>query len=121
MRTYKNVDEFLKENNIDRFNEHDKGFVRIVEELDFDSCKRILLQWLILDGITIEKLKEKYEKDEYLNNIYKHVGNTWKWDFIGDEMLQNANARIRFKLMSNCNKTCIAKACARMIVEGYNN
>ena len=32
MKTYKNVDEFLKENNLDRFNEHEKCFRRIVVE-----------------------------------------------------------------------------------------
>ena len=44
---------------------------------------------------------------------------SWKWDYIGDEMLHNPNAKIRFQLMSNCNRTCIAKACARIILENY--
>lgn len=120
MKTYSNVDEFLKENNLDRFNEHEKCFRRIVEELDFNTCKQILLRQLDIDGITIEKLKEKYNQDKYLNNIYKHnSASKWEWDFIGNDMLNNTNAKIRFKMMSNCNRTCIAKACAGMVVEKY--
>ena len=34
-------------------------------------------------------------------------------------MVNNPNAKIGFKMMSNCNRTCIAKACAGMIVENY--
>lgn len=118
MKTYKNVDEFLKENNLDRFNEHEKCFRRIVEELNFNTCKQILLRQLEKDGITIEKLKEKYNQDKYLNNIYKYnlIG-IWEWDLIGDNMLHNPNAKIKFRLMSECNRTCIAKACARMVAE----
>ena len=119
MKTYRNVDEFLKENNLDRFNEHEKCFRRIVEELDFNTCKQILLRQLERDGITIEKLKEKYNQDRYLNNIYRMKPTTWEWDYIGNDMLHNPNAKIKFRLMSNCNRTCIAKACARMIVENY--
>ena len=122
MRTYTTVDDFLKENKLDRFNEHEKCFERVVEELDFNTCKQILLSQLELDGVTIEKLKEKFRQDKYLNNIYKHrSGLGWKWDLIGDEMLYNRNAKIKFKLMSDCNRTCIAKACAKMIVEDYND
>ena len=118
MKIYRNVDEFLKENNLDRFNEHEKCFRRIVEELDFNTCKRILLRWLEKDGITIEKLKEKYNQDKYLNNIYRHPSATiWEWDFIGNDMLHNPNARVRFRLMSNCNRTCIAKSCAKIVAE----
>lgn len=118
MKTYTNVDEFLKENNLDRINDHEKCFERIVKELDFDTCKNILLRRLELDRVTIKNLKEKYEQDKYLNNIYKSNSRMfWEWDFIGDDMLRNPNAKIKFKLMSNCNRTCIAKACARMVVE----
>lgn len=118
MKTYINVDEFLKENNANRFDEHEECFRRIVEELDFNICERILLSHLERDGITIEKLKEKYNQDRCLNNIYRHTSSgRWEWDFIGDEMLHNPKAKIKFRLMSNCNRTCIAKACARMVVE----
>ena len=119
MKTYTNVDEFLKENNLDRFNEHEKCFRRVVEELDFNTCKQILLRQLERDGVSVEKLKEKYNQDKYFNNIYSMGATTWEWDDIGNDMLHNPNAKIRFKMMSNCNRTCIAKACARMIVENY--
>ena len=119
MKTYRNVDEFLKENNLDRFNEHEKCFRRIVEELDYNTCKRILLRQLEQDGVSVEKLKEKYSQDKYLNNIYSMCATTWEWDFIGNDMLHNPNAKIKFRLMSNCNRTCIAKACARIVVENY--
>lgn len=121
MKTYRNVDEFLKENNLDRFKEHEKCFERVVKELDFDTCKQILLRQLGQDGVTIEKLKGKFKQDKYLNNIYSMGATTWKWDFIGDDMLHNPNAKIRFQLMSHCNRTCIAKACARMVAKDYNN
>lgn len=118
MKTYINIDEFLKENNLDRLNEHDMCFEKIVKELNFNICKNILLNRLELDGITIEELKEKYNQDKNLNNIYRsNSRNTWEWDYIGDDMLHNPSAKIRFRLMSNCNRTCIAKACAKMIVE----
>lgn len=117
MKTYKNVDEFLKENNLDRFNEHEKCFRKVVEELDFNTCKQILLRQLERDEVSVEQLKEKYNQDKYLNNIYSMGATTWEWDYIGNDMLHNPNAKIKFRLMSNCNRTCIAKACARMVVE----
>ena len=118
-KIYSNIDEFLKENNLSRFNEHEKCFRRIVKELDFNTCKQILLRRLDQDEITVQNLKEKYKQDKYLNNIYKSSNVLQEWDFIGDKMLNNPNAKIRFRLMSNCNRTCIAKACARMILENY--
>ena len=119
MKTYKNVDEFLEENNLDRLNEHEKCFSKVVEELDFNTCKQILLRQLEQDGISVGKLKEKYNQDKNLNNIYRMGIKTWEWDFIGDDMLHNPNAKIKFRLMSDCYKTCIAKACARMVTENY--
>ena len=119
MKTYRNVDEFLKENNLNRFNEHEKCFRRVVEELGFNTCKQILLRQLERDGVSVEKLKEKYKQDRYLNNIYSMGATTWEWDYIGNDMLHNPNAKIKFRLMSDSNRTCIAKACARMVVENY--
>lgn len=118
MKTYTNIDEFLRENNLDKNNDHEKRFKRVVKELGFDICKNILLRRLEQDGVTIKDLKEKYEQDKYLNNIYRsNSRNVLEWDFIGDDMLHNPNAKIKFKLMSSCNRTCIAKACAIMVVE----
>lgn len=120
MKTYANIDEFLRENNLDRLNDHEKCFERVVKELDFNTCKNILLRRLELDGVAIEILKEKCKQDKYLNNIYRHnARGVWEWDLIGDDMLHNPNAKIKFKLMSNCNRTCIAKTCARMVAENY--
>mgnify|MGYP003371040554 CR=1 FL=1 len=120
METYRNVDDFFKENNLDRFNEHEECFRRLVEELEFTTCKQILSRFLENDKITIEELKEKYNQDEYLNNMYKRGSrNSWEWDFLGDAMLRNPNATVKFETMSNCNRTCIAKACARMVAEDY--
>lgn len=119
MKTYETVDEFLKENNLDRFKENEDCFKKVVEELDFNTCKQILLRQLEQDGITVEKLKEKYKKDKYLNNIYSMGPTTWEWDYIGNDMLHNPNAKIKFRLMSNCNRTCIAKACAKIVAENY--
>lgn len=120
MKIYENVDEFLKENNLDRFKEHDRCFSKIVEELDFNICKQILLRQLERDGVSIERLKEKYNQDKNLNNIYRNTSSAgWAWDYIGEDMLHNPKAKIRFRLMSNCNRTCIAKACATMVVENY--
>lgn len=118
MKTYETLDEFFKEGNLNRLEEHEKCFSRIVEALDFNTCKQILLSYLKADGISPEKLKEKYKQDKYLNNIYKHSGRgVWEWDLIGADMLHNPNAQVRFKLMSDSHRTCIAKACARMIAE----
>ena len=118
MKTYENVDEFLKENNLNRFNEHEKCFSRVVEELDFNTCKQILLRQVERDGVSVEKLKEKYNQDKYLNNIYRNnSAGSWEWDYIGNDMLHNPNTKIRFRLMSDSNRTCIAKACAGMVVE----
>lgn len=120
MEIYTSVDEFLKENNLDKFNERDKCFRRVVEQLDFNTCKQLLLRRLEQDGITIKKLKEKYNQDKRLNNIYRFdLSGKWGWDFIGDDMLRNPSAKIRFRFMSDCNRTCIAKACARMVIENY--
>ena len=88
MKIYTNVDEFLKENNLDMFNEHEKCFRRVVEELDFNTCKQILLRQLDRDGITIERLKEKYNQDKYLNNIYSMGATTWEWDYIGNDVIE---------------------------------
>lgn len=123
MNTYKNIDEFLKLNNIDRCKDFELAFETIVRALDYNACKRILLNRLSANGITIDKLREKFLKDKYLNNIYKmrHMQPynkiTWEWDIIGDEMLRNPKVTVRFELMSDCNRTCIAKECAGMVIK----
>lgn len=123
MNTYKNIDEFLKLNNIDRCKDFEHAFETVVRALDYDMCKRILLNTLSADSITIEKLKDKILEDRHLNNIYKqsyrrNYGRIiWEWDIIGEQMLHNAKATVRFRAMSDCTRTCIAKECARMVIK----
>ena len=121
MITYHNVDEFIKLKGLNRASQHDEAFSAVVNELGYEACKKILLTYL-----DVNTLIKAYKQDKYLNNIYKQHYNhelnkvTWTWDFIGDDMLHRFNVPIRFRLMSDCNRTCIAKACARMIVEELN-
>ena len=121
IKTYHNVDELIKSKGLDRASQHDEAFTAVVNELGYEACKKILLAYL-----DINTLAKAYKEDKYLNNIYKQSYNheldrvTWTWDFIGDDMLHRFNAPIRFRLMSDCNRTCIAKACARMIIEEIN-
>jgi hypothetical protein len=72
MDTCKSIDEFLKLNNIDRCKDFKHAFETVVRALDYDMCKRILLKALSSDGMTKEKLKDKFLKGRHLNNIYKH-------------------------------------------------
>ena len=121
VKTYHNVDEFIKSKGLDRANQHAEAFSAVVNELGYEACKAILLNYLDIDTLI-----KAFKEDKYLNNVYKqHYNNelnkvTWTWDLIGDDMLHRFNAPIRFRLMSDCNRTCIAKACARMIIEEFN-
>ena len=120
---YESVDKFFEEHNLDRFageEGHHACYSAVVKALNYDACKKILLEQLEHDGIDLETLKQRYEADKALNNIYKfrYQGTGgWTWDDIGADMLYNYDATVSFRLMSPCNKTCIAKACARMVVE----
>ena len=121
IKTYHNVDEFIKLKGLDRASQHDEAFTAVVNELGYEACKKILLAYL-----DINTLAKAYKEDKYLNNIYTQYYNheldrvTWTWDLIGDDMLHRFNAPVRFRLMSDCNRTCIAKACARMVIEELN-
>ena len=118
IKTYHNIDEFIKLKGLNRASQHAEAFSAVVNALGYEACKKILLAYL-----DINTLVKAYKQDKYLNNVYKQCYNhelnrvTWTWDLIGDDMLHRFNAPIRFRLMSDCNRTCIAKACARMIVE----
>lgn len=120
IRTYKNIDAFLNEKGIDKFageSGHKLSYSTIVRALDYNACKEILLNQLKIDKISIDILKQRYEQDKHLNNIYKkNSAGTWTWDIIGDRMIHNPKATVRFILMSDCSRTRIAKACARMIL-----
>lgn len=115
IKTYHNIDEFIKLKGLDRASQHDEAFSAVVNELGYEACKKILLSYL-----DVNTLIKAYRQDKNLNNIYKLNKVTWTWDFIGDDMLHRFNAPIRFRLMSDCNRTCIAKACARMVIEEFN-
>lgn len=123
MNEYETIDEFLKLNNIDRCKDFELSFQTVVRALDYNTCKQILLSALSADGITIEKLKKKFLEDRNLNNVYnmrrmRRYGRVmWKWDIIGDEMLHNAKRTVSFRLLSDCNRTCIAKECAGMVIK----
>lgn len=122
MDTYENIDEFLKLNNIDRCKDFELAYKTVVKALNYDMCKQILLNRLSADGISIKKLKDEFLEDRHLNYIYKIGYNRnydkviWTWDIIGEQMLRNIKATVRFRLMSDSCRTCIAKECARMVI-----
>ena len=119
---YSNITEFVDVNSI---NQNDK-YRAVINALDFNTCCNILLQYA-----DIEEYKRAFECDQHLNNINnKWFYNTgqlpirleeriWQWDIIGYRMLLNPQATIRLKSISLALLTCIAKECARMLIE-YN-
>ena len=121
VKTYYNVDELIKSKGLDRASQHAEAFSAVVNALGYEACKKILRAYLDVDTLT-----KAYRQDKNLNNIYKQSYNhelnkvTWTWDLIGDDMLHRFNVPVRFRLMSDCNRTCIAKACARMVIEEFN-
>lgn len=120
LKVYKNCSEFFKANNLNEFGgaeEWNKCYETLVRALDYPTCKKILMAQLERDGITLEELGYRYKKDKHLNNIYKYIGGKWEWDNIGDRMLHNLNRCIHLQFISDSQKTCIAKAVAKMIIE----
>ena len=121
IRTYHNVDEFIKSKGLDRATQHDEAFSAVVNELGYEACKAILLNYLDIDTLI-----KAFKEDKYLNNIYKQNYNhelnrvTCTLNLICNDVLHRFNAPIIFRLISDCNRTCIAKACARMIIEEIN-
>ena len=122
----KNADEFFKLYELNDKN-HSAKYEAVVRALDFRACKEILLRY-----ITYDELLKAYKKDKNLNNILNskyycesmlplplRLANTtcWQWDMIGYQMLHNNKATIKFKFISLSTLTCIAKACARMIIQ----
>lgn len=125
-KLFKNTDEFSKLNRLNDNGSHFSTYEAIVQALDFEACKEILLT-----HITYDDLLDSYSKDKNLNNILnkrcycKNVLPTligaaddecWQWDIIGYKMLHNRKTTIKFKFISLADLTCIAKACARMII-----
>lgn len=122
-KLFKNTDEFSKLSGLDS---HFSKYGAIVQALDFESCKEILFMYT-----TYDDLLNAYNKDKNLNNILNEhyyckdvlpnfivtANECWQWDIIGYKMLHNRKATIKFKLISLADLTCIAKACARMIIQ----
>lgn len=123
---YKNVNEYFESKNLNRFEQHKECFETLVNDIGFDKCKRILFEYVHTSELLFD-----YRQDEHFNssklqrwssldyftnlNAYDRPN---KWDEIGHRMLY-ANPKLYFKTFSLCNLTCLAKACARMIVNNY--
>lgn len=123
---YKNVDEYFKSKNLDRSLQHGKCFKTLINDIGFGNCKRILFEYvypaeLLLDyrqdkNFNLSKLQRRSSLD-YFTSLYTDVRPN-KWDEIGHRMLYT-NPKLYIKTFSLCDLTCLAKACARMIVDNY--
>lgn len=124
-KLFKNTDEFFKLTSLND-ESHFSKYEAVVQALDFEACKEILLMYT-----TYDDLLDAYNKDKYLNNILNEhyyckdvlpnliraADRCWQWDVIGYQMLHNRKATIKFKFISLACLTCIAKACARMMIK----
>ena len=124
-KLFKGTNEFFELNGLNDKSYSDK-YEAIVQALDFEACKEILYMYT-----TYDKLLDAYKKDKNLNNIlnkrhcckdvlptFRYTSDgCWQWDIIGYKMLHNHKATIKFKFISLSTLTCIAKACARMIIK----
>lgn len=114
MINYVDVSDYTMKNfgTKDYNTDHTLKYSSIVKDLDYESCKNILLNY-----VSKEKLIEKYKEDIHFNtkvfNVRKQLD---MWDRIGELMITNPNRKITLKRCSLCNFTCIAKRCAQMIV-----
>lgn len=114
MKNYVNVSDYTMKNfgTVDYDTDHTLKYSSIVEDLDYKSCKNILLSF-----VSKEKLIKEYQKDIHFNTkVFNAKNQLAIWDSIGSLMTINPNRTITFKRLSLCNFTCIAKQCARMIV-----
>lgn len=114
MENYKNVSDYTmkKFGTVDYNTDHTLKYSSIVKDLNYKSCKDILLSFT-----TIEELKKKYEKDKHFNGGFFNTNDYLRiWSGIGYLMATNPNRKITLKSCSLCNFTCIAKQCAKMIV-----
>lgn len=116
METYENIKEF---------DNSKLCYSKVIDLLNYEECKSILLTYLDIDT-----LKKKYAEDKYFNNIYHHSTHrqspihhertgipTGEWDSIGYEMLHNYKAQIVFKNISLSTLTGISKEVARRVVQ----
>ena len=125
-KLFKNNTEFFELNGLSNTDWQTRNEA-IVQALNFEACKEILLMYT-----TYDKLLKAYKKDKDLNNILNQkiynrnvlprcfryqCGTYWQWDIIGYQMLHNNKATIEFKFISLSSLTSIAKACARLVIK----
>lgn len=126
IEVYKNVDDYFKSKGLNRFSQHRKCFKTLVNNIGLDKCKHILFEYVHTSELLLD-----YKKDNYFNssklqrwsslkyftnlNAYDRPN---KWDEIGYRMLR-ANRKLFIKGYSLCDLTCLAKACARMVIDEY--
>lgn len=114
MKNYVNVSDYTMKNfrTKDYETDHTLKYRSIVKDLNYESCKDILLNY-----VSKEQLIKKYKEDICFNTKVFNVKNQLDmWNNIGALMIKNPNRTITFKRFSLCNLTCIAKQCARMII-----
>lgn len=114
MKNYVNVSDYTVKNfgTKDYDTDHTLKYKSIVKDLNYESCKDILLNY-----ISKEKLIEKYKENKHFNTkVFNVIKQLDMWDSIGELMATNPKRTITFKRLSLCNLTCIAKQCAEMIV-----
>lgn len=125
-KVYKNVDDYFKAKGLNRFTQHKDCFETLISDIGLDECKRILFEYvhtseLLLDykrdeHFNSSKLQRRSSRD-YFTNLYTDVRPN-KWDEIGHRMLYT-NSKLYFRTFSFCDLTCLAKACARIVVDNY--
>lgn len=123
---YKNVDDYFRSKGLNRFSQHRNCFESLVNDIGFNKCKRILFEYihtseLLFDykrdeHFNLSKLQRRSSLD-YFTGLYTDARPN-KWDEIGHRMLR-ANRNLYIKGFSFCDLTCLAKACARMIIDEY--
>lgn len=114
MKVYKNVSDYTMTNfnTKDYETDHTLKYKSIVKDLDYKSCKEILLIY-----VTIDELKRQYKEDKHFNGSFLEAKKPLNvWSRIGKLMITNPNRKITIKSYSLCNLTCIAKQCAKMII-----
>lgn len=126
MTVYKNIDEFLKLNNISKEIDYGRAYEFLVVSLGYKEALKVLHKY-----IKDKKLFECYSYDKNLNNIWHHgirfetalpnffkdlTLNTWEWDDIG-WLIYSKQKDIKFRFISLSNLTAIAKATARLRVK----
>lgn len=123
---YKSVDDYFKAKGLNRFKQHEECFKNLINDIGFDKCKRILFEYVHTSELLFDYKQDKYFNQsklqrimslDYFTNLYANVCPT-KWDEIGHRMLYTS-PKLYFRAWSLCDLTCLAKACAKMVVHNY--